>query len=95
MRLRVERFFVENYYKKMKLYFVNSKGIERLIAEPASVKECNVAIDKFLEEHNYKSYYTNIYQEPNGRIILDVGSHTEQFEVEGISFGEYISEYNQ
>lgn len=35
-------------------------------------------INKFLEEHNYTSYYMRIWSE-NGVMWFDVGSHTEFF----------------
>ncbi len=67
----------------MKLYFRNSKGKLRIIAEPTSDKECFAAINKFLEDHNFKSYYTRSWvDEDTGRIIYDVGSHTEFFEIQ-------------
>lgn len=62
----------------MKLYFENSQGIERLIAEVADEKEAFKEISKFLDEHNYVSYYTRTWME-NGRKKYDVGSHTEFF----------------
>ena len=77
----------------MKLYFRNSRNQERLIAECETIQEVNVAIKQFLEEHNYKSYYTRIWYEPEGiktpysireesRFIYDVGSWSEFFELE-------------
>ena len=33
----------------MKLYFRNSKGKLRIVAEPTSDKECNAAIKQFLD----------------------------------------------
>ena len=72
----------------MKLFFQNSKGEERLIAEPANREEVNKEINKFLEDHNFKSYYTRVLEE-NGRLIFDVGSHTEFFILEEMSFEEW------
>lgn len=66
----------------MKLFFQNSKGEERLIAEPANREEVNKEINKFLEDHNFKSYYIRVL-EADGRLIFDVGSHTEFFILEG------------
>ena len=62
----------------MKLYFENSRGIERLIAEVSTEKEAFKEIHKFLDEHNYKSYYTRTWM-ANGRKCFDVGSHSEFF----------------
>ena len=72
----------------MKLFFQNSKGEERLIAEPANREEVNKEINKFLEDHNFKSYYVRAW-EADGRLILDVGSHTEFFILEGMSFEKW------
>lgn len=67
----------------MKLYFRNSQGKLRVIAEPTSEKECFTAIEQFLDEHGFKSYYTRSWTDSNtGRKIYDVGSHTEFFEYE-------------
>ena len=77
----------------MKLYFRNSHNQERLIAECETIQEVNSAINQFLAEHNYKSYYTRIWCEPEGtktpygirnesRFIYDVGSWSEFFELE-------------
>ena len=69
----------------MKLYFHNSRGVERLIAEPSNREEVVKEINKFLDEHNYKSYYTQVC-EANGRLMIDVGSWSEFFYLEGMSF---------
>jgi hypothetical protein len=62
----------------MKLYFENSQGVERVIAEVANEEEAFKEIHKFLDEHNYKSYYTRTWM-VDGRKKFDVGSHTEFF----------------
>ena len=77
----------------MRLYFQNKYGKERLIAKPKTVKECYEKIDKFLEEHNFKSYYTRVNDGENC-IWLDVGSHTEFFLVYDISFNDFINAHN-
>lgn len=73
----------------MKLIFQNSRGKERVIAEPQSVEEVFKEINKFLNEHNFKSYYTRVWEE-NGRVKLDVGSWSEFFLIEGINYEEYL-----
>ena len=73
----------------MKLYFQNSRGIEHLIAEPLNKEEVNKEIDKFLDDHNFKSYYSRVWK-ADGRLVFDVGSHTEFFILEGMSFEEWI-----
>lgn len=64
----------------MLLYFENSKGYRTLISNPPNVKDMWKDIDLFLENHNYKYYYTRInFGEKEW--IIDVGSHTEFFVV--------------
>ena len=45
----------------MKLIFQNSRGEERVIAEPSDREEINKEINKFLDDHNFKSYYTRVW----------------------------------
>lgn len=73
----------------MKLFFQNSRDQERLIAEPNSKEEVIDAINKFLNEHNFKSYYTRVW-EKEGRLVFDVGSHSEFFFLEGMNFNEWV-----
>ena len=75
----------------MKLFFKNGKGEERVIAEPLNREEVNNEINKFLDEHNFKSYYTRVWEE-NGRLIFDVGSWSEFFYLEDMSFEEWSKE---
>ena len=63
----------------MKLYFQNSQGKERVIAEVATEKEAYNESHKFLDEHNYKSYYTRTWMRNKYDKVYDVGSHTEFF----------------
>ena len=72
----------------MKLIFQNSRGEERVIAEPSNREEVNKEINKFLDDHNFKSYYTRVW-EADGRLIFDVGSWSEVFILEGMSFKEW------
>lgn len=62
----------------MKLYFENSLGKERLIAEVENEDEAFKEINKFCEERNFKIYYIRTWM-VNGRKKYDVGSHTEFF----------------
>lgn len=62
----------------MKLYFQNSQGKERVIAEVENEEEAFKEIHKFLDEHNFKSYYTRSWM-ANGRKKYDVGSYSEFF----------------
>lgn len=64
----------------MKLYFLNSYNEIKLIADNLSSKEeCSLAIKKFLDEHNFKSYYTRTWIDENNITWYDVGSHSEFF----------------
>jgi hypothetical protein len=62
----------------MKLYFENSQGKERVIAEVQNEKEVFKEINKFCEERNFKIYYVRTWM-VNGRKKFDVGSHSEFF----------------
>ena len=65
----------------MKLIFQSSNGNERVITNVDTWCAACSEINKFLDEHNFKSYYTRIWEE-NGRLKYDVGSHTEFFFLE-------------
>ena len=45
-------------------------------------------INKFLDDHNYKSYYMQVCED-NGRLMIDVGSWSEFFYLEGMNFEEW------
>ena len=62
----------------MKLYFENSFGEERVIAEVQNEQEAMKEINKFLDDHNYKSYYTRTWGR-NGVKYFDVGSWSGMF----------------
>ena len=74
----------------MKLIFQNSRGEERVIAEPQNKKEAVKEINKFLDDHNYKSYYQNVCGCENG-VRIDFGSWSEFLYIEGITFEEYCN----
>ena len=63
------------------LYFENSQGKRRKIGKPKTEKEAFKIIHQFLDDHNYKSYYTRTWLNPDNEIekIYDVGSHSEFF----------------
>lgn len=75
----------------MKLIFQNSRGEERVIAEPTNREEISKEINKFLDDHNYKSYYMNVCEDDNGRLRIDVGSWSEFFYIEYMSLEEWLS----
>lgn len=64
-----------------KVIFENSRKQEREICTAVDIKNAYNIIDKFLEEHNYKSYYKRVWEE-NGRTKVDVGSWSEFFYIE-------------
>ena len=63
------------------LYFKNSAGVRREIGRGAAEKDIFKIIHQFLEEHNFKSYYTRTWINPDNHNekYYDVGSHTEFF----------------
>lgn len=63
------------------LYFKNSQGKRRKIGKPKTEKEAFKIIHQFLDDHNYKSYYTRTWLNPDNELekIYDVGSHSEFF----------------
>ena len=65
----------------MKLIFQNSKGIERVIAEPENEESAIECIYQFCEERNFKIYYVRSWIE-NNRKKYDVGSWSEFFYLE-------------
>ena len=73
----------------MKLYFRNSIGIERLMAKCKTVQGVHKKINEFLDEHNFKCYYMRSWNSDDG-VMIDVGSHSEFFKIEGISYDDYI-----
>ena len=83
----------------MILKFVNIENSSRtrVIANVKTEQEAFSEIHKFLEEHNYKSYYTRTWFHNNVK-IHDVGSYTEFFHLEledGEKFEHKIGENNE
>lgn len=60
----------------MKLYFQNSNGKEKLIAEVHSEDEAYQKIKEFCEERDFKIYYVRTW-EHNDVKYFDVGSWSE------------------
>ena len=50
----------------------------RIIGDAETVKECHQIIMKFLDDHDYKSYYQRMWIE-DGKVVVDVGSRSEFF----------------
>lgn len=65
----------------MKLYFENSHGNKRVIAEPETEEDVLDVIQKFCDERNFKIYYMRWWDKDNVR-TYDVGSHSEFFLLE-------------
>lgn len=63
----------------MKLYFENSYGKRRIIAEPETEEEANKEIHKFCEDRNFKIYYIRTWRNEEGLKVYDVGSWSEFF----------------
>ena len=58
--------------------FGTTPKINRVIGEADTIKECHQIIMKFLDEHDYKSYYQRRWVE-DGKVAVDVGSWSEFF----------------
>lgn len=63
----------------MILYFENSRGQRRIIAEPATEEEAMKEIHKFCDDRNFKIYYTRSWTDEEGLKAFDVGSWSEFF----------------
>ena len=81
--------------KIMNVYFRDSYGKRRLLE--ANVKDKEAVwkiIQKFLDDHNYKSYYTRVWYN-EGYTWYDVGSHTEYFLVDENMMEQYENEQEE
>ena len=63
----------------MKLYFENSYGKRRVIAEPKNEEEAWKEIHKFCKDRNFEIYYIRTWNTPDGAKVYDVGSWSESF----------------
>ena len=61
--------------------FINSEGKSRQIGKAEAQIQAYCIINKFLEERNFKSYYTRTWQTNDKTTVVDVGSHTEFFQI--------------
>lgn len=64
--------------EKAHLYFIDSRGNYREIASDVSEANAFKSINKFLDDHNFKSFYRRSWMTDEG-VMYDVGSHTEFF----------------
>lgn len=60
------------------LYFQRSNGEHRLLVSDVTEKEAYTKMQKFMHNHNFKSYYTRSWEE-DGVKWYDVGSWSEFF----------------
>ena len=65
----------------MNLYFEDRKGQMRLISTPATIKEVWADMKQFMDERNFRSYYTRINFDKSD-ICFDVGSWSEFFHLQ-------------
>lgn len=63
----------------MILYFENCFNERREIGRPQSTQDIHALIYDFLDDHNYRSYYTRMWVNDEGETYYDVGSHSEFF----------------
>lgn len=66
----------------MKLYFENSYGDRRVIAEPHTEEEAMNEIYRFCGDRDFKIYYVRSWNESDGLKAYDVGSWSEFFYLE-------------
>lgn len=59
-------------------YFKRSNGERVLLAENVDLKVANVVMKQFLDDHNFKSYYTRVWEREN-ELWMDCGSWSEFF----------------
>ena len=65
------------------VYFRQSNGEDKFLANCADFNTVNEVISYFLKEHNFKSHYSRMWISAPGILKIDVGSHTEFFHVHG------------
>lgn len=70
-----------------KVYFENKFMERRAIGECSNTSELWSVINKFLDDHNFKSYYSRLNYLDN-EVQIDVGSHSEFFYVDKKVFEE-------
>lgn len=65
--------------EKKNFYFQHSNGTYTCLLKNCTEREAMVKMKKFLDEHNFKSYYTRTWDDDDGNRHYDVGSHSEFF----------------
>ena len=64
---------------KQNIYFKRRNGEYILLLENCTEEEAWDAMKKFLDDHNFKHYYTRVWTVPDGNKWFDVGSYSEFF----------------
>jgi len=65
----------------MLVKFENRNGILRDIATVSTMEEAHKEIEKFCKERNFEIKYTRGWEEEDGTVVIDVGSHSEFFHI--------------
>ena len=63
----------------LNVMFENSKGQSRTIGTVENEESAFKVINDFLDDHNYKSYYTRTWKKDDKTTCVDVGSWSERF----------------
>ena len=68
----------------LNVMFENSNGQLRIIGTVENDESAFKVINDFLDDHNYKSYYSNCWKKDDKTTVVDVGSHTEFFYIQEV-----------
>ena len=68
----------------LNVMFENSKGQLRIIDTVENEESAFKAINDFLDDHKYKSYYQRTWKKDDKTTVVDVGSHTEFFYIQEV-----------
>lgn len=68
----------KNYYKKFRIKYFGIRS--RIIGTSNEFEDCIDIMFQFMKDRNFKSYYQRYYI-VDGVLNIDVGSHTEHFEI--------------
>ena len=66
----------------LNVMFENSKSQLRIIGVVENEDSAFKAINDFLDDHSYKSYYQRTWKKDDKTTVIDVGSHTEFFYIQ-------------
>ena len=79
----------------MNVYFRDSYGEKRLLAENVPTKEVAWKhMQSFMDSHDFKCYYTRVWFK-DGYTWFDVGSHTEFFLIDENVMEQYENEQEE